>query len=65
MGNKKNKFLFSKSIEQTASVIAGGMTSTPAIGVLLKNNNVSPDLCAYSLTYIGALLAMVVGVYII
>lgn len=59
------KIILKKSIEETVSVIAGGMTSTPAIGVLLRKNNVLPDLCAYSLTYLGALLTMVVGVYII
>lgn len=42
-----------------ACLISGGMTSTPAIGVLI---NKSPDMPmqVYSLTYFGALLAMVV-----
>lgn len=40
-------------------IISGGMTSTPAIGVLLKNTRRTLNLSAYSMTYVGALLMMV------
>jgi len=45
-------------------VISGGMTSTPAIGVVLqKDKNVV--LTEYSFSYIGALLSIVVGMRIL
>lgn len=43
----------------TASVIAGGMTSTPAIGVLLQKH-CRVQLDGYSMAYAGALLTIVV-----
>lgn len=47
----KNKF--------AATAIAGGMTSTPAIGVLAeKHNNIS--LNKYALAYFGALITIVI-----
>ncbi len=46
---------------QTASVIAGGMTSTPAVGVLI-DRDMDIDLFAYSMTYVGSLMTMVVGI---
>lgn len=44
------------------SVVCGGMTSTPAIGVLLRTSPLQTDLSAYSMAYTGALLTMVIGV---
>ncbi len=44
------------------SVIAGGMTSTPAFGTLLKCNASLADTSLYSLAYLGALIAVVLGV---
>lgn len=42
----------------SATVVAGGMTSTPAIGVLIeKNSNIV--LSRYSLAYVGALVSIV------
>lgn len=41
-------------------IVAGGMTSTPAIGVLLRNKEASLDLSVYSSSYIGALITMIV-----
>lgn len=42
----------------SATTIAGGMTSTPAIGVLVeKNNNIS--LSKYTLAYFGALITVI------
>lgn len=45
----------------TPSLIAGSMTSTPALGVLVKKGY-SVDLTAYSISYVGALLTMTVGI---
>lgn len=42
----------------SATTIAGGMTSTPAIGVIVeKNNNIS--LSKYTLAYFGALITVI------
>ena len=42
-----------------ATTIAGGMTSTPAIGILAeKHNNIS--LSKYALAYFGALITIVI-----
>lgn len=49
-----------KSTLETATTIAGGMTSTPAIGVLIRNQKLDPDLTVYSFTYIGALLSIII-----
>lgn len=43
------------------NLIAGAMTSTPALGVLVKKGY-SVDLTAYSISYVGALLTMTVGI---
>ena len=43
------------------SLMAGAMTSTPALGVLV-NKGYAVDLTAYSISYIGALLTMTVGI---
>lgn len=44
------------------SIVCGGMTSTPAIGVLMRKNKSRVDITAYSIAYVGALFAMVVVV---
>lgn len=54
-----DKVLFEKNSLLTASVIAGGMTSTPAIGVLIKDHQELP-LCRYSITYVSALITIIV-----
>ncbi len=43
------------------SVVCGGMTSTPAIGILSRKVGEQTDWTAYAITYIGALLTMVFG----
>lgn len=43
----------------TASVIAGGMTSTPAVGVLLRKR-CRIQLSSYSMAYVGALLTIII-----
>ena len=47
---------------KSLSVVCGGMTSTPAIGVLMRKNKSRVDITAYSIAYVGALFAMVVVV---
>ena len=44
-----------------SNLIAGAMTSTPALAVLIKKENAA-DLTAYSISYVGALLTMTVGI---
>lgn len=44
----------------SAAIIAGGMTSTPAVGVLLGRKK-ELNLSAYTVAYIGALMTMVIG----
>lgn len=48
------------SVKRAVCVIAGGMTSTPAMAVLLRNSEVDPELSAYSFAYIGSLSTMVI-----
>lgn len=52
--------IFLKGLSNThLAVIAGGMTSSPAIGVLLRKSRASVDLSAYSFSYIGALITII------
>ena len=50
------------NIEECILIIAGGMTSTPAMGVIMKNSDVSTDMSVYSATYLGAMITMVFGI---
>lgn len=43
------------------SLMAGAMTSTPALGVIVKKGY-AVDLTAYSISYVGALLTMTIGI---
>ena len=64
VGNILGCFIFKKNTVARLSVIAGGMTSTPAYGVILrKTENV--DTMVYSFTYLGALCGVVSGLYIL
>lgn len=54
-----SKIVF-KNIYDTLCVVSGGMTSTPAIGVLIGKSKFNEKLELYSFSYIGALLAMVI-----
>ena len=45
----------------TPSLVAGSLTSTPALGVLIKKEY-PVDFTAYSISYVGALLTMTVGI---
>lgn len=53
-------YILNFNLNDSLSIIAGGMTSTPAIGVLIRNPNMSPNLSAYSFAYLGALLTIVI-----
>lgn len=44
------------------SVVCGNMTSTPAIGVLMHSRKAETDMMAYSMSYIGALITIVVTI---
>ena len=56
--------LFSFNLPDTLSIIAGGMTSTPAIGVLKKSQG-RIDLSIYAISYVGALITLLVTIRII
>lgn len=51
------KVILRKSNTDTASIISGGMTSTPAIGVLSSKEDVPYD--KYSFAYAGALISII------
>ena len=51
------KVILRKSNKDTAAIISGGMTSTPAIGVLNSKTDVAYD--KYSFSYVGALITII------
>lgn len=55
-----SKYLFGFSTIKNVCIISGIMTSTPAIGVLIRRFKNDVDLASYSYTYIGALLTLLV-----
>ena len=62
-------FLFCRVVlrcpaRDTATAIAGGMTSSPAFGALLESGD-EPNASIYSITYLGALIATVIGIQIL
>lgn len=59
------KHVLKLSLSDVVCIVAGGMTSTPAIGVLLKDTKINLNLSAYSMTYVGALFMMVLLIKII
>ena len=64
VGNILGCFIFKNNTVARLSVIAGGMTSTPAYGVILrKTENI--DITVYSFTYLGALCGVVSGLCIL
>lgn len=44
------------------SLLCGGLTSTPAIGVLAEQEDGGADLSDFAMAYIGALFTMVIGI---
>ena len=53
--------LFKFSKVESLSIICGGMTSTPAIGALQERDQ-EVDLSLYSMSYIGALITLIMAV---
>lgn len=53
--------LYKRNVYQALCVVCGVMTSTPAITLLLKEND-QADICDYSISYTGALLTMVFAI---
>ena len=62
VGDMLAKLISKQKFTNRMCIIAGGMTSTPAIGVLVKNGNSQLDMSAYSFTYLGALLTITIGI---
>ena len=52
------------NIEDSLSVLCGGMTSTPAI-VVLHEKNPRTDLSLYTISYLGALISLVLCVHLL
>lgn len=53
------KVIIKNSLLNQMCSVAGGMTSTPAMGCLLKKTDNPSDLTAYSLSYLGALVFII------
>lgn len=51
-----SKLFYSKETKRGMFIVAGGMTSTPAFGVLVSKESDNDDMASYSLTYLGALI---------
>lgn len=62
MGYVICRLFLKKTVNETACIIAGGMTSTPAMGCILRHSDETIDMSAYSFSYLGALLVMTIGV---
>ena len=46
-------------------IVAGGMTSSPAFGVLMKNKTEATIASVYSMSYLGALCTIIIGMRIL
>ena len=46
-------------------IVAGGMTSTPALGVLVSKSNYEDNMSTYSFAYLGALVTITFGINIV
>ena len=58
------KKLFGFTKEETLAIICGGMTSTPAIGILKKKYD-AIELAPYTVSYVGALITLLLSVRMI
>lgn len=56
------RYVFSMSPPNSLAVICGGMTSTPAIGVLYGKSAKKCDMSAYAISYTGALFSLIMAV---
>lgn len=52
---------FKIDMHSALAIIAGGMTSSPAFGVLMKKQKEDSVTSVYSMSYLGALCAIVIG----
>ena len=59
VGYLLSRWRYKGALPSRVAVVAGGMTSTPAIGVLAGNAKLVPDLSAYSFAYLGGLITMI------
>jgi len=60
-GDFFTKIFIKTTLINKMCIVAGGMTSTPAIGLLAKTGNSQVDMSAYSFAYLGALLTITIG----
>lgn len=63
VGDLLSRIFIKKNIMLRLYMIAGGITSTPALSVVADKANC--DISAYSLAYLGALLTVVFGIRIV
>lgn len=56
------RIILKKDIMEVLCLIAGGMTSTPAICILMQKKSINNELTVYSAAYIGAMITAVLGV---
>ena len=54
-------FLFHYSTPDTLAILCGGMTSTPAIGILQQKSS-DTDLSFYAMAYTGALITLLISI---
>lgn len=62
VGDILAKLIAKQKVANRMCIVAGGMTSTPAIGVLVKKGDMKLDMSIYSFTYLGALLTITIGI---
>ena len=58
------RFLFRYNTLDALSILCGGMTSTPAIGIL-QQKNTETDPAIYSMAYTGALITLLISIQIL
>ena len=54
--------IYKKNTITNLFIISGGMTSTPAMSLILKRNDNETNISAYSFAYLGALITMIIGI---
>ncbi len=57
--------VFKKNTINRMAMVAGAMTSTPAVGVVIKKSKEKSTLATYSLTYLGALVSILLWVKVL
>ncbi len=59
------RIVFKKNIVNQMAMVAGAMTSTPAVGVVIKKTTEKSTLATYSLTYLGALVSILLWIKVL